>query len=647
MNSNTSDIIKEDVSYKVDFMVLLKCIDKFEQSNRTEMIQFFQSKNIFQILKDKIIKLIKTNSKLNKEEEFVGFILILKKLYQIKLNQELFISIEFTKNLIEIILNGLFQIDINNINECPHIKGFIPRRACLSLLLQIIHSNDFELSQYVLFFFCFQFEQYWKNNENKKEVQIDFKEKNISTGLINLGNTCYVNSILQQLFNNLSFRENFLYIDSLGGNNQPLSPNLEQLRLLFARMKTTSLSYISSKEFCQSFRGFNNQPINPSLQQDAFEFLNLLVDSIDENLSENPKQLIMKHFKGNLVNEINSLEQDFPFTSTANESFLTIFIDPKLNNNLSQALDEFTNFEILDGDNALYRENFKKKVKSRRRSLFKELPETMIIVLKRFEYDQATFTRKKLDDLFEFPFEIDFKKWCVESTCNEHSNEYFDYELNGVVIHSGTSDFGHYYSHIKKYNSWFEFNDKKVFKINLSTKLLKNEWYGGTTKTNFTTLMNLNLDHGKSSKNAYILFYQRKSAQMNYSEIVEKEIPQNLKSQIDRENRELIGSLLFVDSQFKKFCTDFANILDKLNLDEILKIEENDEKKKEIVKLFIKKNMSRIYFKYFEIKMEQSEGLNMLDQMQIDLVNNPDIDYSPNNQNNVSKSNILYINGRK
>jgi len=36
------------------------------------------------------------------------------------------------------------------------------------------------------------------------------------------------------------------------------------------------------------------------------------------------------------------------------------------------------------------------------------------------------------------------------------------YVLKGVVIHSGTSEGGHYYSLIKKEGKWFKFNDQSV-----------------------------------------------------------------------------------------------------------------------------------------------------------------------------------------
>lgn len=42
-------------------------------------------------------------------------------------------------------------------------------------------------------------------------------------------------------------------------------------------------------------------------------------------------------------------------------------------------------------------------------------------------------------------------------------SQYFEYKLKGVIIHTGSSDSGHYYALIEaKPNKWFQFNDSIV-----------------------------------------------------------------------------------------------------------------------------------------------------------------------------------------
>ena len=64
------------------------------------------------------------------------------------------------------------------------------------------------------------------------------------------------------------------------------------------------------------------------------------------------------------------------------------------------------------------------------------------------------------------------------------TDEYYKYNLKGVVVHNGTSDSGHYYSFIKdreeskEVNSkWYEFNDTHV--DHFDEKQIPEETFGG------------------------------------------------------------------------------------------------------------------------------------------------------------------------
>lgn len=59
-------------------------------------------------------------------------------------------------------------------------------------------------------------------------------------------------------------------------------------------------------------------------------------------------------------------------------------------------------------------------------------------------------------------------------------DSYYEYELVGVLVHSGTADAGHYYSFIKErgtQNRWLEFNDTHVREFD--SKNLEAECFGG------------------------------------------------------------------------------------------------------------------------------------------------------------------------
>ena len=148
---------------------------------------------------------------------------------------------------------------------------------------------------------------------------------------------------------------------------------------------------------------------------------------------------------------------------------------------------------MLAGENAYYCEKCDKKVDTLKRVCINRLPKTLIIVLKRFEFDFDTMQKGKLNDYLEFPDRLDMEPYTQEGLArvdkekehqekgNENSEEeeqdskytrfpkeYYDYKLKGVVIHMGSSDSGHYYSLIEDRESdpeepkWYEFNDTIV-----------------------------------------------------------------------------------------------------------------------------------------------------------------------------------------
>ena len=57
-----------------------------------------------------------------------------------------------------------------------------------------------------------------------------------------------------------------------------------------------------------------------------------------------------------------------------------------------------------------------------------------------------------------------------KNQCDEFPPEYYQYKLNGIVIHMGVADSGHYYSYImdrektgvSEEPQWYEFNDNQV-----------------------------------------------------------------------------------------------------------------------------------------------------------------------------------------
>ncbi len=63
----------------------------------------------------------------------------------------------------------------------------------------------------------------------------------------------------------------------------------------------------------------------------------------------------------------------------------------------------------MEGDNAYLCETCDKKVNTLKRVCIKKLPNHLIIVLKRFEMNYETMSNNKLNNLLEFPTELNLE----------------------------------------------------------------------------------------------------------------------------------------------------------------------------------------------------------------------------------------------
>ena len=185
--------------------------------------------------------------------------------------------------------------------------------------------------------------------------------------------------------------------------------------------------------------------------------------------------------------------------------------------------------------------------------MIKTLGKTVIIHLKRFEFDYTTFNDIKLNDYIKFPLEIDFKKWTKESSLNEKNSNYI---LTGIIIHSGsTLRSGHYYSFImeQKTKKWRRFDDTKVCDFDI--KDIERECFGEDKENKIGG----EYDFMMKCANAYLLIYTRTDEvnNTNQDEIV---IDNNIKEIIAMDNFRFVNLKNFADDDYKSFIKEVNNI---------------------------------------------------------------------------------------
>ena len=132
----------------------------------------------------------------------------------------------------------------------------------------------------------------------KKQININsLKNENLSLnafshegriGLYNLGNTCYINSVVQCLSNTPDLNKYFIsnsYKNEMNFKYLNFGCNIvESLADIIKKLWTANERVITSKEFNDIFFGLNKQ-FMPGTEQDAHEFLSSLLSNLHDNLN--------------------------------------------------------------------------------------------------------------------------------------------------------------------------------------------------------------------------------------------------------------------------------------------------------------------------------------------------------------------------
>ncbi|XP_064477292.1 ubiquitin carboxyl-terminal hydrolase 24-like isoform X2 [Ornithodoros turicata] len=346
-------------------------------------------------------------------------------------------------------------------------------------------------------------------------------------GLKNAGATCYMNSVLQQLFMQPGLQEALLSIDSDKVEEESL---LYQLQTVFGHLLESQLAYHVPEAFWRCFRLWG-EPVNVREQQDASEFFNHLLDQVDEYLQKIGWDPLFKPFYEGLFSD-QKICQGCPHKYEQEETFLALNL-PVKSQSLKESLDQFVKGELLEGDNAYLCEKCGEKRNTVKRTCIKKLPPVLVIQLKRFGFDWEANRAVKFDYHFKFPWSLDMSPYTYQGVVEKEQrgsagdmpDEVFrrpapaHYDLSGVVVHSGQASAGHYYSFIKerrsdpqytaKRGTWYKFNDTTVEEFDLNDTSIETECFGGTYKAKVSDSASCYPETRQRHWNAYLLFYER------------------------------------------------------------------------------------------------------------------------------------------
>ena len=374
-------------------------------------------------------------------------------------------------------------------------------------------------------------------------------------GLKNAGATCYMNSVLQQLFMLdpirdaiLSVNDSILDVSDVESNKDVNSANsgtnlnalaqvynktiLSDLRLTFAFLLMAEAQFYTPTDLWHHLR-LGGEAVNVREQHDALEFLHSLGDAVDEAMRKSLPKGVSPIIERTLGGTFADLKicRDCPHRYSREETFTTISVDVRNHRNLHESLDQYVRPDLLDGQNAYFCEQCQAKVTAIKRLCVRNLPPVLVIQLKRFDYDWERECATKFNDYFEFPRQLDMEPYTesgiarrdVENTSSSSGtstptvgDDPALYNLIGVVVHSGQASGGHYYSFVKRKSDqkWFRFDDCDVGEASLDEDHeLRNQCFGGETEPVVTASAAGSLGRGmrrhRNYWNAYLLFYER------------------------------------------------------------------------------------------------------------------------------------------
>ncbi|XP_049372498.1 ubiquitin carboxyl-terminal hydrolase 20-like [Solanum verrucosum] len=278
--------------------------------------------------------------------------------------------------------------------------------------------------------------------------------KMVGVGMCNLGNTCFLNAVVQCFMHNVVLLQLLASFDHVS----PCDTHLTGFCVVCMIRQIVDLSMsgvsdnVTPKKIFSHLRDFS-LTFRPNQQEDAHEFLQCFLNKLEiccYNLK--PRNNIVKEaFGGRLVSMLRCF--NCCHLSVTHEPLIDLSLEIVDVDSVPKALESFTKIEKIE----FSCEKCKTQGPFEKQLLIDRAPSVATLCLKRFNNDG--FVVQKVDKHVSFPLELDMFHYT-----NKINNEEMKYDLYAVIVHSGFSiSSGHYYSFIRcNPNEWYKFNDEQV-----------------------------------------------------------------------------------------------------------------------------------------------------------------------------------------